>query len=122
MNTPYFNFLVTHPLVFSGANDPLDANDWLRTTESKFCLLHYIEYQKTLYTAQQLRGPALAWWASYTATLPADHQVAWDELRVAFYGHHLSPSTVSCKLVEFLELCQGNSSVYEYTQEFNNLA
>jgi hypothetical protein len=30
--------------------------------------------------------------------------------------------TVRRKLVEFLELCQGNSSVYEYTQEFNNLA
>jgi hypothetical protein len=26
------------------------------------------------------------------------------------------------KLVVFLELCQGNRSVYEYTQEFNNLA
>jgi hypothetical protein len=30
--------------------------------------------------------------------------------------------TVCCKLVEFLELHQGNHSVYEYTQEFNNLA
>jgi hypothetical protein len=26
------------------------------------------------------------------------------------------------KLAEFLELRQGNRSVYEYTQEFNNLA
>jgi hypothetical protein len=48
--------------------------------------------------------------------------VAWDEFRVAFRGHHLSVSIVRCKLVEFLELCQGNRSVYEYTQEFNNLA
>jgi hypothetical protein len=30
--------------------------------------------------------------------------------------------TMSRKLVEFLELCQGNRSVYDYTQEFNNLA
>jgi hypothetical protein len=29
---------------------------------------------------------------------------------------------MSRKLVEFLELCQGNRSVYDYTQEFNNLA
>jgi hypothetical protein len=27
-----------------------------------------------------------------------------------------------CKLSMFLDLCQGNSSVYDYTQEFNNLA
>jgi hypothetical protein len=26
------------------------------------------------------------------------------------------------KLLEFLDLCQGNRSLYEYTQEFNNLA
>jgi hypothetical protein len=72
----YLDFLATHPPVLSRAKDPLDTNDWLRTTESKFGLLHYTEYQKTLYAAQQLRGPARAWWASYTAALPADQHMA----------------------------------------------
>jgi hypothetical protein len=48
--------------------------------------------------------------------------VAWDEFRVAFRGHHLSSGTIRRKLVEFLELHQRNHSVYDYTQEFNNLA
>jgi hypothetical protein len=48
--------------------------------------------------------------------------MAWDEFRVAFRGHHLSAGTVRHKIVEFLELRQGNHSMYEYTQEFNNLA
>jgi hypothetical protein len=104
MNTSYSDFLATHPPVFAGAKDPLDADDWLRTIESKFGLLHCTEYQKTLYAAQQLKGPTGAWWASYTATLPADHQVVWDEFHVAFCGHHLSAGTVHRKLVEFLEL------------------
>jgi hypothetical protein len=69
-----------------------------------------------------LRDPAGAWWVSFTVALPADHHVAWDEFCVAFYGHHLSMSTVHHKLVEFLEPRQGNHLVYEYTQEFNNLA
>jgi hypothetical protein len=43
MNTSYSDFLATHPLVFLGARDPLDAEDWLRTTESKFGLLHCTE-------------------------------------------------------------------------------
>jgi hypothetical protein len=60
MNTSYSYFLATHPLVFVGAKDPLDADDWLRTTESKFGLLHCTKYQKTLYATQQLRGPAWA--------------------------------------------------------------
>jgi hypothetical protein len=66
MNTSYSNFLGTHPPVFFRAKDLLEADDWLCTTESKFGVLHYIEYQKTLYATQQLRGPAGAWWASYT--------------------------------------------------------
>jgi hypothetical protein len=48
--------------------------------------------------------------------------MAWDEFRIAFRSHHLSTGTMCRKLVEFLELHQGNRSVYEYTQEFNNLA
>jgi hypothetical protein len=122
MNMSYSDFLATHPPVFSRAKDLLDADDWLRTTESKFSLLHCTKYQKTLYAAQQLRGPAGAWWASYTTSLPDDHHVAWDEFHVVFRGHHLSAGTVHRKLVEFLELRQGNRSAYEYTQEFNNLA
>jgi hypothetical protein len=40
------------PPLFSGGKDPLEADDWLHTTESKFSLLHCTEYQKTLYAAQ----------------------------------------------------------------------
>jgi hypothetical protein len=39
----YLDFFATHPLVFADATDPLEADSWLRTTESKFGLLHYIE-------------------------------------------------------------------------------
>jgi hypothetical protein len=48
----YSDFLSTHPLVFADATDPLEADSWLRTTESKFGLLHCTEYQKTMYTTQ----------------------------------------------------------------------
>jgi hypothetical protein len=47
----YSNFLATHPPVFADATDTLEADSCLRTTESKFGLLHYTEYQKTLYAA-----------------------------------------------------------------------
>jgi uncharacterized membrane protein len=63
-----------------------------------------------------------AWWASFTAALPTDHHVVWDEFLVAFHGHHLLAGTVRRKLVGFLELRQGSHSVYDYTQEFNSLA
>jgi hypothetical protein len=110
----YSEFLVTHLPLFSGGKDSLEADDWLCTTESKFSLLHCTEYQKTQYAVQQLRGPAGTWWASYTAALPADHHVPWGEFHTAFLCHHLSAGTMRHKLVEFLDLHQGNHSVYEY--------
>jgi hypothetical protein len=98
MNMSYSEFLATHPPIFSGRKDPLEADGWVRTIESKFSLLNYTKYQKTLYAAQQLRGPAGAWWPSYTATLPADHHVPWGEFRTAFRGHHLLAGTMRRKL------------------------
>jgi hypothetical protein len=51
-DSSYSDFLATHPPVFADVTDPLEADSWLHTTESKFGLLHYTEYQKTLYAAQ----------------------------------------------------------------------
>jgi hypothetical protein len=39
----YFDFLATQPPEFAEATDPLEANNWLRVTESKFGLLHCTE-------------------------------------------------------------------------------
>jgi hypothetical protein len=98
------------------------VDNWLRTTESKFGLLHCTEYQKTLYVAQQLRGAVGAWWASYITTLPEDHHVPWGEFCTAFRAHHLSVSLLHSKLKEFLDLEQGNHNVFDYTWQFNTLA
>jgi hypothetical protein len=112
----YSDFLATHQPIFDDATDPLEADSWLRTIESKIRLLHCTEYQKTLYTMQQLRGVAGAWWASYIATLPDDHHVPWDEFCTAFRAHHLSAGLLHSKLKEFLDLEQGNHSVLDYTR------
>jgi hypothetical protein len=85
-DSTYLEFLVTHTPLFAEATDPLETNNWHRNIESRFGLLHCIEYQKTLFAAQQLCGSASAWWASYMTTLPADHQVLWAEFRTAFQG------------------------------------
>jgi hypothetical protein len=115
------DFLATHPPVFADATDPLEADSWLRTTESKFGLLNCTEYQKTLYAVQQLKGSAGAWWATYTAALPSDHHVPWGEFCTTFRAHHLSVGLLCSKLKEFLDLEQGNHSVFDYMRQFNTL-
>jgi hypothetical protein len=39
-DSSYTDFMATHPLVFADAIDPLEADNWLHTTEFKFGLLH----------------------------------------------------------------------------------
>jgi hypothetical protein len=102
-DSSYSDFLETHPPVLVDATDPLEADSWLHTTESKFGLLHCTEYQKTLYAAQQLQGSTRAWWASYTTALPADHHIPWGEFRNAFHAHHLSMGLLHSKMKEFLD-------------------
>jgi hypothetical protein len=121
-DSSYSDFLATHPPIFADATDPLEAGSWLRTIESKFGLLNCTEYQKTLYAAQQLKGVAGAWWDSYIATLPEDHHVPWGEFHTAFRAHHLYAGQLRSKLKEFLDLEQGNHSVFDYTRQFNTLA
>jgi hypothetical protein len=54
--------------------------------------------------------------------MPDDHHVPWGELCTAFHAHHLSAGLLHSKLKEFLDLEQGNSSVFDYTRQFNTLA
>jgi hypothetical protein len=117
----YLDFLATQPLLFTETTDPFEANHWLRMTESKFRLLHCSEFQKTLFVAQQLRGSASAWWATYTATIQDNHQVLWNELCMAFRERQISVGIMRRNLQEFLDLPQGSNSVYEYIKKFNYL-
>jgi hypothetical protein len=46
--TTYGDFATTHPLLFTEAGEPLEADHWLQVIESKFGLLHCTKVQKTL--------------------------------------------------------------------------
>jgi hypothetical protein len=55
-NSSYSYFLVTHPPLFFEAMDPLEVDNWLHTTESRFGLLHYTEYKKTWYASNNFEA------------------------------------------------------------------
>ena len=118
----YNDFAGTHPPVFSKAEDPLEADSWLRLMEVKFELIACTEEQKALFAAHQLRGPAASWWDTYLAMQPAGRQIPWTEFREAFRAHHIPSSVMKIKMREFLSLKQGSKSIREYVQAFNHLA
>jgi len=119
----YQEFFGTQPPLFHKMDEPLDADAWLRTIESKFALLLVpcSEANKTLFAAQQLCGTARIWWDNYRATLPANHVVLWDEFRTTFRAHHIPEGLIDRKMNEFLALTQGTRTVLQYAQVFNPL-
>jgi hypothetical protein len=44
MDSCYTDFLATHPPTFAKVTDPLEADNWLHITESKFGLLHCTKF------------------------------------------------------------------------------
>jgi hypothetical protein len=120
--TTYSDFAAMHPPLFTEAGEPLETDHCLQVMNSKFRLLHYTKVQKTLFTTQQLRANASAWWANYTATRPTDYQVSWAEFRDAFHAHYIATSVMRKKRQEFLDLKQGGRSVHDYSKQFNYLA
>jgi hypothetical protein len=74
----YQEFLSTQPPLLTKAEDPLDADVWLRVMESKFPLLmrDCPDDTKARFATQQLRGPARTWWDHFHAMLLASHEVS----------------------------------------------
>jgi hypothetical protein len=119
----YQDFFSTKPPLFSQVEEPLDADAWLHTIESKFALLTIpcADSNKAHFAAQQLRGAARIWWDNYCAMQPDGHVISWEEFRNAFRAHHIPEGLLERKLNEFLALTQGTRTVLQYAQTFNHL-
>jgi hypothetical protein len=57
----------------------------------------------------------------FTATIEDNDQVSWNEFYTALCGCHNLAGVMRRKLQEFMDLCQGTDSVYEYIKKFHNL-
>jgi hypothetical protein len=62
--TTYAQFIGMEPPTFSKAEDPLEAEAWIKAIEAKFSafVMPCSEKNKANFTALQLRGEALMWW------------------------------------------------------------
>jgi hypothetical protein len=57
-DTTYLEFSETRPPLFVKAEEPLEADEWIRVMDQKFGLIRCTETQKPLFATQQLSGPA----------------------------------------------------------------
>jgi hypothetical protein len=120
--TSYLDFSETCRPLFVKAEDPLEADEWIRVIEQNFGLLRCTEIQKPLFAAQQLCGPANTWWGDYFAVQPASHQITWDEFKLAFREHYTHEGVLHMKQEEFMKLKQGGDIVTQYLNKFNHVS
>jgi hypothetical protein len=85
----YMEFSETPLPIFVKAEEPLEADEWVRVMEQKFGLIRCMETQKPLFAAKQLRGPTSTWWANFVAVQPEGHLVTWAEFKQAFREHYI---------------------------------
>jgi hypothetical protein len=121
-DSTYLEFSKTQPPLFIKAEEPLEADEWVQVMEHKFELIRCTEVQKPLFATQQLRGLASTWWANFSTIQPAEHQVTWEEFKLAFRQHYVSEGVLQMKLEEFIRLKQGGDSVMQYLNKFNHLS
>jgi hypothetical protein len=67
MFTTYSQFIGMKPPTFTKAEEPLDADAWVRAIEAKFSafVLPCSEEHKARFAALQLRGETLMWWEHF---------------------------------------------------------
>jgi hypothetical protein len=105
----YQDFFSTQPPLFSKVEEPIDADAWLRTIESKFALLTILcaDSSKAHVATQQLHGAARIQWANYCAMQADGHVISWEEFRNAFRAHHIPEGLMApyCNMHRLLITC-----------------
>jgi hypothetical protein len=120
--TTYAQFIGMKPPTFSKAEDPLEAEAWIKAIEAKFSafVMPCSEENKANFAALQLRGEALMWWDHFKS-MQQGRAVAWNDFKQAFKSHHIPKGLMDRKMRELLALRQGSDTVYCYAQKFNSL-
>jgi hypothetical protein len=112
------DFQKSNPPTFTKSTEPLDADDWLRTIESKLEYVGVGANEKVLYATHFLAGAAGAWWENVRAMQPEGQVMTSDAFKTKFRKAHIPSGLIKIMMDKFLNLKQGSMSVTEYLDKF----
>nr|ABA98722.1 retrotransposon protein, putative, Ty3-gypsy subclass [Oryza sativa Japonica Group] len=116
-------FMRTKPPTFATADEPMEAEDWLRIIEKKLTLVRVREADKVIFAVNQLEGPTGDWWDTYKEAREEDAgEPTWGEFTTAFRENFVPAAVMRMKKNKFRRLRQGNTMVQEYLNRFTQLA
>lgn len=121
---PLESFQKRNPKVFSGTPGAGKPEDWLENMEKIFGTMICTETQKVAFATFVLEGEASQWWKAEkrSAEQKGITEYTWVMFVEAFNKKYFPPSVRERKMVDFLELVQGDMTVDEYDARFVELS
>ncbi|XP_045787522.1 uncharacterized protein LOC123882913 [Trifolium pratense] len=115
-------FLKNQPPTFAGGYDPEGSQKWLEDVERIFKVMRCTEEQKVVLGTYMLREEADHWWDNASQRLGVGGVVVtWAMFKREFLIKYFPADVKNRKVIEFMELKQGNMSVAEYAVKFQSL-
>ncbi|MCI11756.1 GRAS family transcription factor [Trifolium medium] len=110
------------PPTFTGGYNLEGAVNWIEEVEIIFEAMGCSEESKTTLGTYVLREEANHWWKSAKQRIGAGGVViTWEMFKREFLMKYFPADVKNKKVVEFMELKQGNMSVTEYAAKFESL-
>jgi hypothetical protein len=110
------------PVTFSHSIKPMDADDYLKTIETKLQVVQCTNRERVLLATHQLVGPTADWWDAYVEAHEEPETINWQEFRNIYRTHHVPLGVMKLKKKEFKDLKQGSITVSEYVTCFTQLS
>jgi len=104
---------------FVGTETFVEARNWLKETEDLFAIFDVEDRRKVLLAVWLLKEEAAYWWEVTNATRPIE---TWADFRMRFGLKFLSSAEENLQMEKFISLKQGDMTVREYVNKFNQLA
>ncbi|XP_057760340.1 uncharacterized protein LOC130980704 [Arachis stenosperma] len=115
-------FLKVNPPKFKGTLVATEADNWFRGIEKSLRAQHVPERQYVEFATYMLEGKAEHWWHGVQRLLrQVVEEIDWDTFKEEFYKKYFPRTVRDAKEMELMQLTQGNMSVAEYTQKFEDL-
>ncbi|KAK2397792.1 cleavage and polyadenylation specificity factor subunit [Trifolium repens] len=115
-------FLKNQPTTFAGGFEPEGAQKWIEDIERIFAAMGYTEEQKVVLGTYMLRDDADYWWKHASLRCGFGGVVlTWTMFKREFLNRYFPMDVRNRKVIEFMELKQGNMTVAEYAAKFESL-
>ncbi|MEJ1821087.1 retroviral-like aspartic protease family protein [Escherichia coli] len=118
------SFRRQNPPTFDGLGEPIDAENWIRSTERIFEYIGCEEAEKLNCAIFQLTDEADFWWESVRRTLTPGQwaRYTWEDFKEELMEKYVPGVYRQRRQNEFWNLRQGRRTVTEYDRSFNRLS